>query len=74
MKEKVFGVLIFGNDPYDDYNLIVEILYNEKDVAIIRKIDGQLILQWYAKDSNLEVPVDWFLGLLEEAKVRLSYE
>ena len=54
--------------------LIVEILYNEKDVAIIRKFDGQLILQWYAKDSNLEVPVDWFLGLLEEAKVRLSYE
>ena len=40
MKEKGVWSADFGNDPYDDYNLIVEILYNEKDVAIIRKIDG----------------------------------
>ena len=64
----------FGNDPYDDYNLIVIIYYNEKDVAIIKKIDKQLVLQWYVKDSKLEVPVDWLFGLLEEAKARLSYE
>lgn len=40
MKEKGVWSADFGNDLYDDYNLIVEILYNEKDVAIIRKIDG----------------------------------
>ena len=69
MKEKGVWSADFRNDLYDDYYLIVEILYNEKDVVTIRKIDGQLILQWYAKDSNLEVPVDWILGLLEELKL-----
>ena len=62
----------FGNDPYDDYNLIVEILYNGKDVAIIRKIDKQLVLQWYAKEAGLEIPVNWLIGLLDEAKKRMS--
>lgn len=33
MKEKGVWSADFGNDPYDDYNLIVEILYNEKDVG-----------------------------------------
>ena len=69
MKEKGVWSADFRNELYDDYYLIVEILYNEKDVVTIRKIDGQLILQWYAKDSNLEVPVDWILGLLEELKL-----
>ncbi|MPM27931.1 hypothetical protein SDC9_74447 [bioreactor metagenome] len=61
----------FGNDPDDDYNLIVIIYCNEEDVAIIRNIEGELILQWFGKKPNLEVPVDWLIGLLRAAKERL---
>ncbi|SMC81728.1 hypothetical protein [Papillibacter cinnamivorans] len=62
----------FGNDPNDDYNLIVIIYCNEEDVAIIRNLEGELVLQWFAKKPNLEVPVDWLIGLLVAAKERLA--
>ena len=64
----------FGNDPHDDYNLIVIIYYNEEDVAIIRNVKGELTLQWFAKGTELEMPIDWLIGLLEEAKKRLVSE
>lgn len=62
----------FGNDPFDDYNLIVEILFNEKDVAVIKQCNDGLKLKWYASDNDLIIPVDWLMGLLKEAKERLK--
>jgi hypothetical protein len=63
---------VFVNDPYDDYNLIVEILCDDEIVAIIRNVNEEIILQWYSKEDKLEVPVDWLLGLLTEAKRTLE--
>lgn len=60
------------NNPNDDYNLVVEILYNEVDVAVIYKSEDELLLKYYANKDDLVVPVDYMIKLLEDAKVRLK--
>jgi hypothetical protein len=61
----------FCNDPHDDYNLVVEVLRDNEDMAIIKKIDGKLEMQWYPCEHKIAVPVDWLLALLGEATKRL---
>lgn len=61
-----------ANNPNDDYNLVVEILYNEVDVAVIYKSGNELLLKYYANKDDLVVPVDYLLKLLQDAKVRLE--
>lgn len=36
------------NNPYDDYNLVVEILYKDTDVAVISNGKDGMELKWYA--------------------------
>ncbi|MFA6263726.1 MAG: hypothetical protein WCW33_04135 [Candidatus Babeliales bacterium] len=62
----------FINNPDDAYKLIVEILYNGHDVAIIKKEDNALKIIWYANPNDLDVPFEWLLGLMNEAKKVLS--
>jgi len=61
----------FVNDPNQDYKLICEILYEEKDAGVIRKENDGLVIEWFKSDKGLSVPLDWFAGLLQEAKERL---
>lgn len=56
------------NDPYDDYNLYLEVLHDVEHVADIRKGKQGLEIKWYPHKEELVVPLDWFLGLLEDAK------
>jgi len=60
------------NDPNDDYNLTLEILYNDKDVAVIKRSPNGLILKWYASPEGLVIPVDWLSGLLLSAQEGIS--
>jgi len=62
----------FANDPYDDYNLIVEILCDDEEVAIIKQMQQGLEMKWHPSKEELNIPVDWLLGLLLEAKERMS--
>ncbi|HEX2944947.1 MAG TPA: hypothetical protein VHT96_03220 [Clostridia bacterium] len=62
----------YGNNPYDDYNLIVEILYQDRDVAVIYKSENELKLKYYANENDLVIPLDWLLGLLKDVKERLD--
>ena len=53
----------YSNNPDDDYNLIVEILFKDEDIAMISNgIDG-LELKWYASNADVKVPVEWLLSL-----------
>ncbi len=61
-----------GNDPYDDYNLIIEVLCDDKDIAVIRNTGGKFVIKWFAHENELDVPVDWLIGLLSAAKDRLE--
>lgn len=61
-----------ANDPFDDYNLVFEILYGEEEVAIIRKGKEGLEIQWFCQKEELIIPFDWLFGLMAAAKERLS--
>ncbi|MDL2288832.1 hypothetical protein LJC32_05585 [Oscillospiraceae bacterium OttesenSCG-928-F05] len=62
----------FGNDPFDDYSLTVEILYGDEDVAMIKRgVDG-IEIKWYPHKNELVIPFEWFFSLLEDAKQRLD--
>jgi len=62
----------FTNDPNDDYNLIVEILYNKEEVAVIKQGEQGLEMKCYPNQSDLIIPVDWLLGLIQEYKKRIQ--
>jgi len=57
-----------ANDPYDDYNLIMEILYNDEYVAVIKQSSQGLIMTWYPNKEELKIPVEWLTKLLIDAK------
>ena len=60
------------NDPDDDYNLTLEILCNDRDVAVIKRSPNGLILKWYTSPEGLVIPVDWLSGLLLSAQEGIS--
>lgn len=62
----------FTNDPFNEYEIIIEILCNDEDVAIVRQGEHGLELKWYASHEDLTVPVEWIVGLLIEAEKRLK--
>ena len=62
----------YTNNPNDDYNLVIEILYRDSDVAFISRGQNGLELKWYANESDLVVPLEWIYSLLADAKSRLG--
>ena len=62
----------FTNNPFDDYSLIVEILYNDDDVAVIKNGEKGLELKLYPTEEELTIPLDWLTGLFSEAQKQLS--
>ncbi len=56
------------NDPNNDYNLMVEILHNGEDIAVIHKGEEGMELKWYAHKDDLIIPLEWILNLLLEIK------
>ena len=62
----------FANDPYNDYNLQVEILFNGEDIAVIKQGKDDIEMKWYANKDDLIIPFDWLVGLFLETKRRLE--
>jgi hypothetical protein len=62
----------FANDPFDDYNSIVEILYGDEEIAVIKQGKQGLEIKWYPNKDEVIIPFDWLLGLLIEIKKRMG--
>jgi hypothetical protein len=62
----------WGSDPDDNCNLILEIVHDYHDVAIIYQRKHGLIIKWYREWNGIAIPVDWFSGLLLAAKKDLN--
>lgn len=62
----------FANDPYNDYSPIVEILYDDKDVAVIIQGKDGLELKWYPNKRELIIPLQWLCGIIIEFEKRLK--
>ena len=57
----------FGSTTDRDYDF-VDIFFDETEVATIKKVNGQIVVSWHKSESSYDIPLDWFLGLLQEAK------
>ena len=62
----------FINNPYDDYSLMIELLYHGKEVAIIYQGKKELEFKWYPHEEDLVVPLDWIFKLCIEAEESLK--
>ena len=62
----------FTNDPFDDYNLIVEILFNNEEVALINRGKKGLEIKWYPNEREITIPLKWLIKILIEAEKRLQ--
>jgi len=58
----------WANDPDDDYNLVLEILCDDEDIAVIKQSKQGLFIKWYANPNDLIIPFDWLLERLLAAK------
>ena len=61
----------YCNDPTHDFDLVIEILYKDDIVAMIRYRD-ELELILFKNESNLCIPVDWLSELIVRAKIDLK--
>lgn len=57
-----------GNDPDDDYNLIMEMYYDGEHVAAIKQHPDGSRMTWYPKNKEFIIPVDWLMSLFDEVK------
>lgn len=62
----------FINDPNDDYNLYIEILYGDTEVAVIKPANNGPYIKWFSSPEDYIVPVEWLLGLLKQAQQRIA--
>lgn len=53
----------YCNDPEHDFDLVIEILYKDEIVAMIR-YRNELELIWFVNTDNLCIPVEWLSELL----------
>lgn len=59
------------NDPLNDYDLMIEIQYENSDVGCIKKTTDGLELLWYSNSSNLTIPLAWLENVIQKAKKEL---
>jgi hypothetical protein len=50
----------------------VDILYNGKDIATIKKAGKDILISWIKPEKDYDIPLDWFIGLLQKAKETLA--
>lgn len=62
----------FTNDPFNDYELIIEIQQDDKDLAIMRQGINGLELKWYASNQDIIIPINWLIGLINEANKNIK--
>ena len=61
----------FLSAPDRDFNT-VDVLFDEQEVASIKKLNGEMVISYRKTEKDFDIPLDWFLGLLQEAKNRIG--
>lgn len=57
------------NDPNNDYELVIDIYYNEScHCAQIKRVKEGTIIKWFSSEEDLEMPLEWLQNLISEAK------
>ena len=59
----------FVNDPDDDFNIVMEVLYDDIDVvAVIKPDSGKIIMRWYPYKEVVDIPIDFLSELVTKDK------
>jgi len=64
----------FTNNPFDDYNLMVELFFDEVEVASIKKGEKGLELKLYENNRDLCIPLNWLSDLILEFENKIIEE
>jgi hypothetical protein len=57
------------NDPNNDFDLVIEIMYGNTDCGRIQRNQSkELEIIWYRNETDMIIPADWLISLLESAK------
>ncbi|MCL2855401.1 MAG: hypothetical protein FWE21_07270 [Defluviitaleaceae bacterium] len=59
--------LCYVNDPDDDFNIVIEVLYGERDVALMT-CDFCGIMRWHPNKEGVDIPIDYLLELIHKSK------
>lgn len=60
-----------SNNPIDDYNLIIEVMFKDEEVAYIKNENNELLIEWHPSKKMLSVSLEWLLKLMDKANKTL---
>ena len=56
----------FVNDPDSNFDLMAEILYKDKEIAMIRKVKGEYKLIVFQDCNEVQIPLQWLSGIINK--------
>lgn len=56
------------NDPDNDYNLVIELQYDEEFVGYIKKNGNTFDIAVYPNINKITIPLDWLENVINKAK------
>lgn len=58
----------YVNDPENDYDIMVEILSDDEEIAVIRKVDNEYKMIVYKTMNDVEIPLIWLKDVIQSLK------
>lgn len=55
----------YVNDPENNFDLMVEILSEDKEIAMIRKVEGEYRLVVFKSSEDIEIPLSWLNDVIK---------
>lgn len=62
----------FINDPNNDYELMIEIRYDNEEICLIKHGKSELEFILFSHNKDIVIPFNWLLKLMNEASKNLS--
>ena len=58
----------YVNDPKNDYDIMLEILSDDEEIAAIRKVDNEYKMIIYKTMNDIEIPLTWLKDVIKHLK------
>lgn len=60
--------IIYVNDPNSNFDIVMELLYEDEDFAWIKKDKEGISLIFFPNKKGISIPINWLESVLKEAK------
>ena len=61
-------IVDFGNDSDSKFDLMAEILYEDEEIAMIRKVQGEYKLIVFQDSNDVQIPLQWLSEIINKFK------